>query len=126
MKKILFSLALLLGIVGFCIWNTWHVDQLCQDSAALLEQAGARCALGDYEEALELTYASKHNWDHHEGFFGMALRHTESDDIGILFPPLIESCRQRDGDEFAKRNMELIATLRHLSRMEIPYYFNIL
>lgn len=126
MKKILLPALLLSFIIIFCVWATWRVDQLCSTSAELLEEAGTRSSLGDFEGAMDLVYQAKHDWDWHEGFFGIALRHTESDDIGILFPSLLETCRQRDADEFSKKNLELIATLRHLSRAEIPYYFNIL
>lgn len=126
MKKLTAALVLLAAMMGFCLWSTWRVDTLCAKSTSLLEQAETRCALGDFDGALELVYASRRNWDCHEGFFGVALRHTESDDIGILFPPLLETCRQRDANEFFRQNQELIATLRHLSRAELPYYFNIL
>jgi hypothetical protein len=126
MKKLLLPLALLALLVGFCCYTTWHVDQLCSDCAQLLEEAGQRCQLGDFEEGLALCNQAKQNWDHHEGFFGTALRHTESDDVGIAFPALLESCRQEDLEEFSRRDLELIAILRHLSRMEYPYYFNVL
>lgn len=126
MKKLLFALLLLAVIIGFCSFSVWHIDRICQDTTALLKQAETRCALGDFEGAGALVYRSLGIWDCHEGFLGLTLRHTESDDIGILFPPLLETCRQRDADEFNRRNLELMATLKHLSRMEIPYYFNVL
>ena len=56
----------------------------------------------------------------------MALRHTEADDIGILFPGLIEAAGQKDQGEFLLRVRELKANLRHLGRMELPYLFNVL
>ena len=126
MKKLICPVLLLLALLAFCCWSTWRVDVLCEQSAQYLQQAQNRCSLGDFEGAKELVYASKHGWDKHEGFLGTALRHTESDDIGVMFPPLLETCRQRDAEEFSRRNLEMIATLKHLSRMEIPYYFNIL
>lgn len=126
MKKLLWPTLLLLVLLVFCSWSTWRVDSLCKRSADLLQQAETRCNLGDFDGAKDLVYAAKHSWDKHEGFLGTALRHTESDDIGVLFPPLLDTCSQRDPDEFSRRNLELIALLKHLSRMEIPYYFNIL
>lgn len=126
MKKLLCPILLLLALLAFCGWSTWRVDALCRQSAQYLQQAETRCRLGDYDGAKDLVYAAKHSWDKHEGFLGTALRHTESDDIGVLFPPLLETCGQRDAEEFSRRNLELIALLKHLSRMEIPYYFNIL
>lgn len=126
MKKLIVALLILAAVIGFCSWSTWHVDQICQDTTELLKQAETYCALGDFESAKDLIYRSQSIWNYHEGFLGMALRHTESDDIGILFPPLLETCMQRDAEEFTRRNVEMIATLKHLSRMEIPYYFNVL
>lgn len=126
MKKFILPGLLLILMIIFCVWSTWRADWLCANAAELLEKAGVRCELGDYDGAKELVGEAKQSWDAHEGFFGIALRHTESDDIDILFPPLLETCRQEDAKEFSRRNLELIATFRHLSRAEIPYYFNIL
>lgn len=126
MKKFLVPIVMLVILVGFCTWTVWQVDQICQETSSLLEQAETRCTLGDFEGAGALVYRSQCIWNCREGFLGMALRHTESDDVGILFPPLLDTCRQRDAEEFSRRNLELMATLKHLSRMEIPYYFNIL
>lgn len=126
MKKFILPSLLLILMVVFCVWATWRADQLCNQSAELLEQAGSRCEQGDFDGAEVLVRKAKDCWDDHEGFFGIALRHTESDDVDILFPPLLESCRQEDEEEFSRRNLELIATFLHLSRAEIPYYFNIL
>lgn len=125
MKKFLLPTLLLALLVVFCVWSTWRVYDLCDQSTALLQEAGVKCDLGDYEGARDLVYDAKHNWDKHEGFLGTALRHTESDDISVLFSPLLETCRQRDSEEFSRRNLELIGLIRQLSRMEIPYYFNI-
>ena len=126
MKKFILPSLLLILMVVFCVWATWRADQLCTESADLLERAGSRCEQGDFDGAEALVYEAKDCWDNHEGFFGIALRHTESDDVDILFPPLLESCRQKNAEEFSRRNLELIATFHHLSRAEIPYYFNIL
>ena len=126
MRKPWTAICLLAVIVGFCWWSTWHVDQICRDTTALLEQAERYCTVGEFSKGMEQVAGSWNIWNRHEGFLGMALRHTESDDVGILVPSLLESCRQRDLEEFNRRNLELMATISHLSRMEIPYYFNVL
>lgn len=126
MKKLLIPTLMLVLLIIFCVWSTWRVQDLCNQSSTLLQAAGVKCDLGDFEGAIDLVYAAKHSWDKHEGFLGTALRHTESDDISTQFSPLLESCRQRDNEEFSRRNLELIALLRQISRIEIPYYFNIL
>ena len=126
MKKFILPSLLLILMVAFCVWATWRADQLCTSSSELLEKAGARCAQGDFDGAKDYVDQAKKTWEDHEGFFGMALRHTESEEIDILFPPLLETCRQKDAEEFSRRNLELIATFQRLSRIELPYYFNIL
>ena len=126
MKRIWGALLLLIGIVGFCWWSTARVDQICENAANLLYQAETCCALGDFQGAEEYADASRRLWEQHEGFLGMALRHTESDDIYTLFPPLLQSCQSHDAEDFTQRNQELRAVLRVLSRMEKPYYFNVL
>ena len=122
MKKIYCALGILLVITGFCWFTAWRVNDLCNSSASLLEAAETQVMLGDYDAAEETI---SHSF-RHEGLFGMALRHTESDDVGILYPVLLEVCRQKDQGEFLLRTRELAANLRHLGRMEQPYLFNIL
>lgn len=96
MKKIYCALGILLVITGFCWFTAWRVDDLCSTSAQLLEAAETQVLLGDYPAAEETVNHAFRLWQKHECFFGMALRHTESDDVGILFPVLQEACRQKD------------------------------
>ena len=116
MKKLYSALGILLVITGFCWFTAWRVDDLCNTSASLLEAAETQVMLGDYDAAVETVNHSFRLWN----------RHTESDDVGILYPVLQEACRQKDQGEFLLRARELAANLRHLGRMEQPYLFNIL
>ena len=126
MKKMFCALGVLVLITGFCWFTAWRVDDLCRTSAQLLEAAETQVMLGDYSAAEETVNHAFRLWNRHEGFLGMSLRHTESDDIGVLFPVLQEACRQKDNGEFLLRTRELTAALRQLGRMEQPYLFNIL
>lgn len=126
MKKMIAPVLLLAMMVSFCAWTTWRVERICRGTADLLGQAEESSDAGDFEDAEALVRRAYGLWTGHEGFLGMALRHTESDDIDILFPALLESCREEDAGELSYRSMELRAALWQLSRMEQPYYFNIL
>lgn len=126
MRRLWCSLALLGAMVGFCCFSTYRVNEICQDTANILRKAETLCYLGDFSGAENTVYLSQSYWRKHEGFLGISLRHTETDDIDLMFPALIEAARQKDGEEFLLRNTELIAAFRSLSRMELPYYFNIL
>ena len=126
MKKIYFSGAVLAVLTAFCWWTAWRVDRLCGQAAEALEQAETQVMLGDFPAAEMRLEQAKTLWEGHEQFLGMALRHTESDDVEILLPALQETCRQKDQQEFLLHIRELSATLRQLGRMEQPYLFNIL
>ena len=126
MKKLILPLVLLAAMAGLCTWSTWRVGRISSQTAGMLEQAETCCVLGDFQRAEEQVLAAQRHWEAHEGFLGTALRHTESDDIDMLFPSLLERCRQEDEPEFLHENRELTALLRQIARMEVPYYFNVL
>lgn len=126
MKKIVISGAVLVLLTAFCWWTAWRVDRLCGQTAAYLEQAETQAVLGNFPAAEAYLEDASTLWRAHEQFFGMALRHTESDDVELMLPTLQEACRQKDRQEFLLRTRELSAALRQLGRMEQPYLFNIL
>ena len=126
MKKIAMSLITILLICSICIYSVHRVDKICREASGLLRQAETQCILGNYEGAKEIVRLSQAHWQKNENFLGIALRHTESDDVDILYPSLLEACSQEDSQEFLQRNLELIAVFKQLSRMEMPYLFNIL
>lgn len=126
MKRIATALFTILLIMGICIYTVHRVDRICQETTGLLRQAETQCLLGNYEGAKEIVRLSQVLWQRNETFLGIALRHTESDDVDILYPGLMEACVQKDPQEFMLRNLELIAVFKQLSRMELPYLFNIL
>ena len=126
MRKMALSVGILVLLTAFCWFTAWRVDSLCGKASELLEQAETHAVQGDYAGAGETAAQAFQMWNRHEGFFGMALRHTESDDIVVLFPALIEAAGQKDQGEFLLRIRELKASLRQLGRMELPYLFNVL
>lgn len=126
MKRLFWSLGLLGVMVAFCWFSSHRVNRICQDCSTLLRQAETQCTLGRYGDAADTVQLSRIYWQKHEAFLGIALRHTEADDIDLMYPGLIASAAQQDPDEFFLRNGELLEALRSLSRMEQPYIFNIL
>lgn len=126
MKRLWCSIGILAVMVSFCCISTYRVNEICRDTANILRQAETQCHLGDFQGAQDTVCLSQSYWRKHEGFLGIALRHTETDDIDLMFPALIQAAHHKDEEEFLLRNTELIAAFRSLSRMELPYYFNIL
>lgn len=126
MKRVWWSVGVLLLIVVLCAWGAFRVNGICRSTEDMLRQAETCVYLGDYEGARQEVFCSHAIWKKHEGFLGIMLRHTETDDIDVMFPAVMESLRQKNEEEFFLRNRELIASFRSISRMELPYYFNVL
>lgn len=125
MKRLWCSAGVLLLIVLFCGFGTFRVNRICRDAEELLRQAETCVYLGDYEGAKHSIYAAKACWSQHEGFLGIMLQHTQTGDVNVMFPGLMESVRHKNEEEFYLRNAELIASLKQIGRMELPYYFNV-
>lgn len=126
MKKIIISISVLVLMAAICGFSTFRVQRISHKMVSMLEQAENRCISGDFDNAYDIVSESREEWNSHECFLGTALRHTESDEIDILYPVLMTACLHEDPLEFSKLNRELIATIKNLSKMEIPYLFNIL
>ena len=126
MKRIFMALGLLAVITGFCIFSVVRVHRICDDTKAVLRQAETCCVNGDFKGVEGTVYLAQAIWKKHEGFLGMALRHTETDDISVMFSTLLEAASQRDSEEFMLRNRELLALINGLSHMEIPFHYNVL
>jgi len=126
MKKILLAGLTLLLIFGLCFYAAARVETICDSITEKLHMAETQCHLGYYDHAINSVRDAQTLWTKHETFLGISLRHTETDEIGIEFPVLVETLMQKDSSAFIQENLTLIATIDHLSRMEQPYLFNIL
>lgn len=126
MKKILCSLLTLTLIFALCFWSVHRVEAICDSINHKLHQAETECVLKHYDRAINSVRDAQTIWTRNETFLGLALRHTETDDVGIQFPTLTEALMQQDSAEFIRDNLTLISTISQLARMEQPYLFNIL
>ncbi len=126
MKRIWVSAGALGVLVLFCIFGVIRVNHICVKANENLRRAETAVYLGDYEGAKTCVEGARQIWKGHAGFLGIMLRHTEMDDIDLMFPGLLEALRQKDGREFYLRNGELIEALRNLTQMERPRYYNVL
>lgn len=126
MKRLWVSAGMILFMAVFCLVSVYRVENICDETICVLREAETLCFLGDYKGAEDSVYLARANWNRHEGFLGMALRHTEADDAGIMFSAVLEALRRKDELEFGLHNAQLMATLKELSHMEKPYLFNVL
>ncbi len=126
MKRILTPLLLIGAVWCFCAFATDRVKTVCLSVDHLLWEAEAAEELGRDAEAEAMATRARDLWNAHRGLLGTALRHTESDDITVSFPPLLEAARSGDREDFLQRSRELRAALQTLWEMEEPYYYNVL
>lgn len=85
-----------------------------------MEQAAERADRRDFQAAAQLVARTRDFWERHHGFFGIALRHAESDTINSTFRELLEYAENECTEEFEPTCADLIAQIRHLSDMEKP------
>ena len=126
MRYFYIGLAILLLCLALCFTVTAVLDHYTEEAASLLEQAAERADRGDFQAAAQLVARTRDFWEQHHGFFGIALRHAESDTINSTFRELLEYAENECTEEFEPTCADLIAQIRHLSDMEKPYYYNIL
>jgi len=126
MKRLVLPLLLLFSMLAFCAVITLAVKDTCCRAEDLLRQAEAAMDLGDGAAAETLAAQSRQVWEAHRGLLGLALRHTESDDAELSYPPLLEAAGSGDREDFLQRSRALRASLEALWRMEVPYYYNVL
>ncbi len=126
MKYLYAALAILLACLILCIAVVGRLDRYTARAVETLERAQASGTSGDFGEAARQVDEAIALWEEKKGFFGMALRHNDLDEITASFCELRAYAGGANEDEFVPACAGLIARIRHISEMEKPYYYNVL
>ena len=126
MKYLLLSCGLLAGMLFFCVGNAIHLNKTMDETASLLEQAGAEVGYDNYNAAALLVEQAARQWQSHSLYYGTVLRHDETDEIIGGFAALRAYALCGDVDEFSSLCAQLIRQLEHIAGMEQPLAENVL
>lgn len=125
MRHIVIGVGIFAAVLLFCLWSGYYVTQTVKSAEESLMQAYELAEQEDAKAALQAVEAASNCWDDHSGYFGTVLRHDEIDGVVGEFARLRITIRSGDNDEFLPTCAALLATLRHIREMELPYFYNI-
>ena len=80
----------------------------------------------DLQDAVRYAEEAADAWEQRRHFLSSFLSHDELDEVDRAFVELRTYGRTRTQEEFEARCAELRLRLRHISEMDIPFYYNFL
>lgn len=126
MKRLWGCSALLLVLLGGCLWNSWHIHAVMSETALQLERAHSQALEGHWDEALTLTRQAQKSWSDRESYLKTVLSHRDVDLITRGMAQAAETLIHHSMDQYAPTNQDVVAQLRILGEMELPNLVNIL
>lgn len=126
MKRLLGCSALLLVLLGGCLWNSWHIHSIVSDTALHLEQAQSLALEDNWDGALSLTRQAKKSWLEQEFYLKTVLSHRDVDQITRGMAQATQTLIHHSMDQYAPTNQDVVAQLHILGEMELPHLVNIL
>ena len=126
MKRLWGCCALLLVLLGGCLWNSWHIYTLMSETAVQLEEAQSHAVEENWDKALELTQQVRKSWSDQEFYLKMVLSHRDVDQITRGMAQTEETLIHHSIDQYAPTNRDVVEQLRILGEMEMPHLVNIL
>lgn len=125
MKHLFIGIGILLLCLALCLTVNAILGRYTQHVEELLVQSLEAAQGDDWEAADAALSQARDFWNHHRGFWGVALRHAEVDTVDSFFAQLTVHV-QSGSDDFASTCADLLRQIRHLCRSEQPAYYNIL
>ena len=126
MKHTIFSAALLIILLLFCIYSAFYVSNATTAAEVILMRSVAYYRAGAEDAAAEHLNRAAELWRSHETMCGIVLKHEDLDEITREFSRLLSYAHTGDGEEFLSGCEALRETLRHVREMEWPLIQNIL
>lgn len=122
MRHCILAICVLSVLLAFCVYSSISVQSACDETLEQLLAAQKQLDTGDYSAALALLSGAEDTWRRHEPFFGLVLRHDETDDVLSAFAELRQyTAAEEDSDARAALScvMEAIRHIRSMSRATV-------
>ena len=116
MKRLWAAVSILAALLAAALGTGWWVDGLTADYVSRLEQA----------QAMSETGGVYRNWQERSFWLHALLRHSDTDQVLLLFRSVEEYLKLEEMDQYAAANAQLIAQLELLAEMEDPSLENVL
>ncbi len=125
MKRFWAAAALLLILLAGSLANAWYSRTLTRDMEQRLTQAQELAGAGDWEGAERLTDQVREDWEEHQFYFHVVIRHSDTDGVLKAFRAVQEYLELEEPDQYHAANADLIAQLALLAEMEQPSLANV-
>ena len=125
MKYLYTGLGILLACLLLCLVMTTVLGRFTGEAVSQMERARALGEAGAYEQAARWVEKASGDWERRMGFFGIMMPHDHLDEVGSAFRKALAYAGNANDEEFSPICVELIDTLRNLSEMETPHYYNV-
>lgn len=124
MKYLYIGIGVLVLLLAGCILSTALISVCTCKAADALEVALSAFDEGSFSAAAAQAEYAKSEWDRHAKLLSALLSHEELDEIDAAFTALDSYRKTQTADEFRNRCAELSLRLRHITQMDIPFYYN--
>ena len=126
MKALWIPCIILVTLLFVLYANSLYLHRLIAPLQENLEEAALCVAVGDWENAAEMTSAVYSTWHDHAAYLHVTLRHSDIDSIYVLLEETLAYLNTEKIGEYAAANATLISQLGLLYEMEQLSLQNIL
>lgn len=114
MKRLMISLALLLGVLALSCYGTGYVTSTYEDIVRELSRGEELMQSGEYEAAREHCSRAEKIYEDNEQYLAAFLNHGLLDDIGVSLAAVPPLANEESLPEFFSRCKEAEISLRHI------------
>ena len=118
MRRLWFSLALLVLIFAATVGNSLYLKHLTGTITELLEEAQQQAKQESWDEADALTHEALRHWEDRQLYLYTTLRHSDTDEVYTSFREVEGFLHTQEPQEYAASNARLIARLELVASME--------
>jgi len=125
LKRLSFSVALLILLLGATLVNARYMQELTGSMADALDAAETMAHRGAWTQSNTITRQCLEAWNDHRAYLHIVCRHADTDQILIGFQRTLQHIELEQMDEYAAENRDLMTKLRLLAEMEQPDPLNV-
>ena len=126
MRRFWVAAGILLALLVAALGNAWYVEKFTGGLAQQLEQARELAAEENWEQARKLSQQVLKDWEDHQFYLHVFMRHSDTDQIFRTFQALEEYLKLEEPDQYTAANADLVTQLELLGEMEQLSWMNIL
>ena len=124
MRYFIASVAILVIIVSFCIFNMYYINTTLDEVLKHIDLAELYYLAGNKNGARGELTAAMEKWEKHTGYYKTVLYHTHLDDISIMLNSVADG--YTESDEQKKSVAEIKAMIINIIKLERPTLANIM